>query len=147
MDQGASLRNRRLFAAVFVVALAAVVVASPSARGAERIVLGEYVTWLDCVYCPPAGQQISSMVNLYGVNGIDQVRPGKLAVVEYNVWDGYQLPWGYNRSHVFYGPIFGGTPTFILDGMTDAYPPVGSFVAKFISRQVIPTPVTIAGGA
>jgi hypothetical protein len=45
---------------------------------------------------------------------------------------------------VFYDPIFGGTPTFILDGLTDAYPPVSSFVSKFISRQVIPTPVTVS---
>ena len=69
-----------------------------------------------------------------------------LAVVEYHLWDGYQLPWGADRGQVFYASIFQGTPCFVLDGMFDAWP-ISTYVTKFLAQEAVPTTVTMSVGA
>ena len=72
--------------------------------------------------------------------------PDTLAVVEYHLWDGYELPWGANRGQVFYANIFQGTPCFVLDGLWDAWP-ISTYVTKFNAQQAVPTTVTMSVGA
>jgi hypothetical protein len=143
MERDAFRLGRRLFVASTTLALTAVAAFTPSAFSAERVVLGEYVTWVDCIYCPAAGQQINTMVNTYGADGNHGTMSGTLAVVEYNVWDTYQLPWGSLRAQNFYGAIFQGTPCFVMDGLWDAYP-TSSYLSKFLTRQAVDTPVTVS---
>jgi len=143
MERDAFRIGRRLFLASTTLALAAVAAFTPSAFSAERVVLGEYVTWVDCVYCPAAGMQINGMVNTYGADGSHAYMSGTLAVVEYNVWDTYQQPWGALRAQNFYGSIFQGTPCFVMDGLWDAYP-TSSYMSKFLTRQAVDTPVTVS---
>jgi hypothetical protein len=134
--------GRRLVGGSIAVALASVIASTPSALGAERVMLGEYFTWQGCVYCPPAGTQIDMMINRYGIDGSDINLHDKLAVVMYNVWDGYEQPWGLNRAQGFYSSIFPGTPTFVHDGLVRA-DPYTTYIPDFFARQSIPTPVTI----
>jgi hypothetical protein len=134
--------GRKLVGGSIAVALTAVVASTPSAFGAERVMLGEYFTWQGCVYCPPAGAQINLMVIRYGIDGTDVNRHDTLAVVMYNVWDAYQQPWGLNRAEVFYNAIFPGTPTFVHDGLVRA-DPYSTYIADYYARQAIPTPVTM----
>jgi hypothetical protein len=142
MERVAFRPARKLVVGSIALTLAGVTAFAPSAFSAERVVLGEYFTWTGCIYCPAAGQQINGMVNTYGVYGNHPTLAGTLAVVEYNLWDSYQLPWGANRGQSFYNAIFLGTPCFVLDGLWDAYP-TPTYVSKFLTRQAVDSPVTI----
>jgi hypothetical protein len=142
MQRDAFRPDRKLVVGAFALAAAGVTCFSPSAFSAERVVLGEYFTWEDCIYCPAAGAQINGMVTTYGADGTHGTLSGTLAVVEYNLWDSYQLPWGALRAQNFYNSIFQGTPCFVLDGLWDAYP-TSTYVNKFLNRQAVDTPVTV----
>jgi hypothetical protein len=142
MRGGAFLSDRKLTAGGIAVALTTVIASSPSAFGAERVVLGEYFTWLNCPACAVAGPVVNNMVNLYGADGTDPQRSGTLALVEYNLWDQYEVLWGTLRQG-FYNAIFSGTPCFVHDGIYDAWP-IETYVSKFLNRQSVPTTVTVS---
>jgi hypothetical protein len=126
--------------------LAAVLtVSSISASGAERVVLGEYFTNLNCPTCAAAGPVVSNLIDLYGHDGSSPDQSGTFAVVQFHVFDAYQEPWGLNRLN-FYGSIFDGTPLFAYDGLWDAWP-ISTYESKFLMRQAAPTPVTMNIGA
>ena len=55
--------------------------------------------------------------------------------------DSYATAWG-NARLAFYDNIFTGYPTFVYDGLFDAWP-IGTYVSNFIARQAVPTDVTI----
>jgi hypothetical protein len=67
--------------------------------------------------------------------------PDTFAVVEIHLWDEYEEPWGSWRQG-FYGSIFQGTPCFVYDGLWDAWP-ISTYISKFLTRQPVPTDVTI----
>jgi hypothetical protein len=73
-------------------------------------------------------------------NLIDEY-PDTFAVIEFHYQDSYQLPWGAGRK-AFYNPIWVGLPTFVHDGLIDAWP-IETYESKFLSRQANPTDVTI----
>jgi hypothetical protein len=68
--------------------------------------------------------------------------PDTFAVVEYHVGnDGYDTPWGTARGQ-FYNIWSDGVPWFAYDGLFDAWP-INTYESKFLTRQAIPTPVTL----
>ncbi len=54
--------------------------------------------------------------------------------------DGYDIPWGNSRGD-FYGANL--IPWLAYDGLEDAWP-ISTYESKFITRQAVPTDVTIA---
>ncbi|HUU84921.1 MAG TPA: hypothetical protein VM243_15585 [Phycisphaerae bacterium] len=72
--------------------------------------------------------------------------PDTLAVVEYHVSDApYSYPWGESRAN-FYNIWSAGLPWFDYDGLGDAWP-IGSYESNFLTRQAVPTKVTMSVGA
>lgn len=65
--------------------------------------------------------------------------PDTLALIAIHDGDAYEVPWGTARD-AFYQAAW--TPFACWDGQQDAWP-VNSYEAKFISRQAVPTDVTI----
>jgi hypothetical protein len=138
MERDAFRPGRKLVVGSSVLALAALTTLTPTAFSAERVVLGEFFTWVDCPSCSLAEPVVDNMVDVYGVGG-----NGTLAVFTCHLWDGYQSAWGAARAQTFYGPIFLGTPTLFLDGIHDPWP-IDTFVSTFLARQSVPTTVTVS---
>jgi len=67
--------------------------------------------------------------------------PDTFALVTIHHGDGLATPWGNQRA-IFYDSMFIGYPTFVYDGLFDAWPP-GTYISKFRNRQLVPTDVTI----
>ncbi len=67
--------------------------------------------------------------------------PETFAVVEYHVSDAYAFTWGESRG-VFYNIWGDGIPWFAYDGLFDAWP-INTYESKFITRQAVPTDVTM----
>jgi hypothetical protein len=65
--------------------------------------------------------------------------PDTLAFIAIHDGDSYEVPWGTTRD-AFYGAAW--TPFSCHDGLYDAWP-ISSYESKFISRQAVPTDVTI----
>ncbi|MHC4273788.1 MAG: GC-type dockerin domain-anchored protein [Planctomycetota bacterium] len=142
MDRSAFLPGRELIVGGVAAALAAVA-ASPSAFGAERVVLGEYFTWVYCGPCEDAEPYYQALVDLYGYDGTDPDLSGTLALMTNNLWDDYEVPWGSWRAETFYAPLFVGTPTCFTDGIADPWP-YTIWDSHFRARQAVPTPVTMS---
>jgi hypothetical protein len=143
MNRNAFHSGRRLIVGGVAAALTAVA-ASPSAFGAERVVLGEYFTWLYCGPCEDAEPYYQSLVDLYGYDGTDPELSGTLALMTNYLWDDdYETPWGIWRAETFYGPLFVGTPTCLTDGVADPWPAT-TWDSHFRARQAVPTPVTMS---
>ncbi|MHC4427178.1 MAG: hypothetical protein ACYS0D_01050 [Planctomycetota bacterium] len=135
--------DRKLAVGSIALALAALTTFTPTASSAERMVLGEFFTWIDCPACSVAEPVVDNMVDLYGLDGTDPNRADTLALLTFHLWDGYQLPWGSIRAQNFYNSIFLGTPCFVHDGNYDAWP-IDTYVNKFLTRQSVPTTVTMS---
>jgi len=56
--------------------------------------------------------------------------------------DGYETEWGDDRGTNFYNIWSDGIPWFAYDGLWDAWP-IETYVSKFVTRQTVPTDVTI----
>jgi hypothetical protein len=125
------------------IAAAAAALAVPDALSADRVVLGEFFTWVNCPSCEIAEPRIDLLVNKYGADGSSETLHDRLALLTLHLWDGYEVPWGTARQG-FYQPsgIFQGTPCFVHDGMYDAWP-ITSYEVNFLSRVAVPTDVTM----
>jgi hypothetical protein len=138
-----SLPGRKLLAGSFVAAVAALAV--PNAFSADRVVLGEFFTWVNCPACSVAEPLVDGMCGEYGPGGSDPTYGDRLAFFSMHVWDSYEVPWSNNRR-VFYAvnnpPIFQGTPCFVHDGLYDAWP-IETYESNFLNRVQVPTPVTM----
>lgn len=68
--------------------------------------------------------------------------PVTLGVIEIHVGstDPYVVPWGTARDNTFYQSSW--TPCSMQDGLYDGFPP-SEYEAKFLTRQAVPTDVTI----
>ncbi len=77
---------------------------------------------------------MSNLITLY---------PDTFAVIEHHLSDFYNTPWGDERA-AFYDLEY--VPFFSYDGSGDVGP-VSTYMNHFITRQAIPTPVTLQVGA
>lgn len=68
--------------------------------------------------------------------------PDDLSVIEIHVGstDPYVVPWGVARDNNFYQSSW--TPCSMQDGLIDGFPP-STYESKFLTRQAVPTDVTI----
>ena len=69
--------------------------------------------------------------------------PDTFAVIYYHMTDGYETPWGTDRGENFYNIWSDGIPWLAYDGLFDAWP-INTYETKFITRQAVPTDVTVA---
>jgi hypothetical protein len=143
MQLDAFLPGRRAFTVSVAAAVAALAV--PNAFSADRMVLGEFFTWVNCPSCEIAEPLVANMIDEYGCDGSSQTLADRLAVLSMHVWDGYETPWSDARR-VFYAvnspPIFEGTPCFAQDGLQDNWP-IDMYETNFLNRVGVPTPVTL----
>jgi hypothetical protein len=126
------------------IAAAFVACAVPNAFSADRVVLGEFFTWINCPACDTAEPLVDILVDRYGADGSSVTLHDRLALLTLHLWDGYEVPWGTARQG-FYSPggIFQGTPCFVHDGLYDAWP-IDTYQNKFLDRVTVPTDVTMA---
>ena len=71
--------------------------------------------------------------------------PDTFALLGLHHSDAFATPWG-NARFSYYSPIFAGYPTFVYDGLSDNWP-TSVYEANFLSRQAIPTDVTLSVSA
>jgi hypothetical protein len=124
-------------------ALAVVVSTGQPSAGADRRVLCEEFTDVNCVYAEYACEALSTMLD-------DPDIAPHFALLQFHVFDDYATPWGNARS-TFYNAT--GTPRAWFDGVASVVgagsydAALASYTAKYNVRRAAPTNVkmTITG--